>query len=161
MNTVEYQKVQDCISSLPNLIKITEVEHNLLKNVFKMIMPTFVLPEFEKFNSSKGSTMSAMEVLTYLKSNCGHIDNFLMLSEFCDNIGTKDTDRFYLLYSVIAKEWYVACMKAGTNVFIDYYQLNISDFRPEFYIRHLPYNKGKIMNIIGEIPPDNSNDFII
>lgn len=33
MNTVEYQKVQDCISSLPNLIKITEVEHNLLKNV--------------------------------------------------------------------------------------------------------------------------------
>ena len=46
MNTVEYQKVQDCISSLPNLIKITEEEHNLLKNVFKMIMPTFVLPEF-------------------------------------------------------------------------------------------------------------------
>lgn len=161
MNNVEYQTVQDCISSLPNLIKITEVEHNLLKNVFKMIMPTFVLPELEKFNSSKGSTLSAMEVLTYLKSNCGHIDNFPVLFKFCDNIGTKDTDRFYLLYGVITKEWYVACMNAGTNKFTDYYQLNTSDFRSEFYIRKMPHNKEKMMNIIGEIPPANFNKFTI
>lgn len=161
MNTVEYQKVQDCISSLPNLIKITEVEHNLLKNVFKMIMPTFVLPELEKFNSSKGSTLSAMEVLTYLKSNCGHIDNFPVLFKFCDNIVIKDTNRFYLLYGVITKEWYVACMKAGTNMFTDYYQLDTSDFRPEFYIRKIPHNKEKMMNIIGEIYPANFNDFTI
>lgn len=161
MNTVEYQTVQDCISSLPNLIKITEMEHNLLKNVFKMIMPTFVLPEFEKFNSSKGSTLSAMEVLIYLKSNSVHIDNFPVLYKFCDNIGTKDTDRFYLLYGVITKEWYVACMKAGTNVFTNYYQLDTSDFHPELYIRKMPHNKEKMMNIIGEIPPANFNDFKI
>lgn len=159
MNTVEYQTVQDCISSLPNLIKITEVEHNLLKNVFKMIMPTFILPELEKFNSSKGSTLSAMEVLIYLKSNSVHIDNFPVLYKFCDNIGTKDTDRFYLLYGVITKEWYVACMKAGTNAFTDYYQLNTSDFRPEFYIRKMPHNKEKMMNIIGEISHEEFNKF--
>ena len=161
MNTVEYQTMQDCISSLPNLIKINEVEYNLLKNVFKMIMPTFVLPELEKFNSSKESTLSAMEVLTYLKSNSVHIDNFPVLFKLCDNIGTKDTDRFYLLYSVITKNWYVACMKAGTNVFTDYYQLNTSDFRPEFYIRKMPYNKEKMMNIIGEISPADFNKFTI
>lgn len=159
MNTVEYQTVQDCISSLPNLIKINEVEYNLLKNVLKMIMPTFVLPEFEKFNSSKESTLSTIEVLTYLTSNCGNIDNFPVLFEFCDNIDTKDTDRFYLLYSVITKNWYVACMKAGTNKFTDYYQLDTSDFRPEFYIRKMSYDKEKMMNIIGEISPANFNNF--
>ena len=160
MNTVEYQTVQDCISSLPNLIKITEEEHNLLKNVFKMIMPTFMLPELEIFNSSKGSILSAMEVLTYLKSNCGHINNFPVLFKFCDNIDTKDTDRFYLLYSVITKGWYVACMKAGTNEFTDYYQLDTNDFHPEFYIRKIQRNKEKMMNIIGEIPHEEFNKFM-
>ena len=160
MNTVEYQKVQDCISSLPNLIKITEEEHNLLKNVFKMIMPTFVLPELEIFNSTKGSILSAMEVLTYLKSNCGHIDNFPVLFKFCDNIDIKDTDRFYLLYSVIMKGWYVARMKAGTNEFTDYYQLDTNDFHPEFYIRKMPHNKEKMMNIIGEISHEEFNKFM-
>lgn len=124
-----------------------------------MIMPTFILPELEKFNSSKGSTLSAIEVLTYLKSNCSHIDNFPVLFKFCDNIGTKDTNRFYLLYGIITKEWYVACMKAGTSELTDYYQLDTSGFHPEFYIRKMPHNKEKMMNIIGEISHEEFNKF--
>lgn len=151
MNTVEYQTVQDCISSLPNLIKITEVEHNLLKNIFKMIMPTFVLPKLEEFNSSKGNALSAMEVLTYLKSNCGHIENFPVLFKFCDNVEAKDKYKFYLMYGVTTKEWYVARLKVDTRELIDYYQLDKGDFHPEFYIRKMSRKKEAMMNIIGEI----------
>lgn len=149
MNSTERTFVQECINSLTKSVNMNNDNWNTFKNVMSMIMPGFDVPLLESFNSNKES-ISAMNALAYIKSECSCIETFPLILEFRKNISPSDEPKYYLLYEITTKNWYIAKTNPDTNKLVNYYKLD-SKFDNELYADAISPEKEKMIIVIGEI----------